>query len=409
VFTLRPSSGPDRIITGTELRSILSNAGLSPPSAAPARTGSPLDLTNWIVLDGRAPLPPQQTRWFSHLFWGEDKSRANSDPQSGPEYPPEPNDPPPQTMAIWQLWSIDTQLAALTPARPNIVARILAHDATMPVVFTGFRFQPVLIWALIAVLCIATFWFGCNNAAKEIVKEQPIYSRERAAGLFLLPYVASKFLILAIITIAQAVTLAVVVYGILYARGVHFPTDHEVVTSVSLTSASSDAGINPKLMRLMSQLVPTGANHNPLDDQPKLNSWRSSYCAFYLRWDIQAGILALLSVTAVGYGLMISACVATPDRANALTPYVLIPQIMLCGAFIPVTSLGIKLPAELFSPVFWSYRALRCGTDLIPSILPQYDAAGDVPLWHSVVAMSLYTAVLLVLALYLLRLKEKAK
>jgi hypothetical protein len=39
----------------------------------------------------------------------------------------------------------------------------------------------------------------------------------------------------------------------------------------------------------------------------------------------QFGMLCLLSMAAVALGLVLSACVATPERASTLLPYVLIP------------------------------------------------------------------------------------
>jgi hypothetical protein len=41
---------------------------------------------------------------------------------------------------------------------------------------------------------IATLWFGCSNSAQEIVKEVPIYRRERLVGLSRWSYLLSKFL-----------------------------------------------------------------------------------------------------------------------------------------------------------------------------------------------------------------------
>ena len=36
---------------------------------------------------------------------------------------------------------------------------------------------------LMFLLAVSSFWFGCNNAAKEIVKERTIYTRERDFNL----------------------------------------------------------------------------------------------------------------------------------------------------------------------------------------------------------------------------------
>jgi ABC-type multidrug transport system ATPase subunit/pSer/pThr/pTyr-binding forkhead associated (FHA) protein len=56
---------------------------------------------------------------------------------------------------------------------------------------------------------LATLWFGCSNAAQEIVKELAIYRRERLVGVGAHSYLASKFLFLFAITALQAVLLYV--------------------------------------------------------------------------------------------------------------------------------------------------------------------------------------------------------
>ena len=45
-------------------------------------------------------------------------------------------------------------------------------------------------------LVISAVWFGCLNAAREIVKELPIYARERSVNLAVGPYLARKLLTL---------------------------------------------------------------------------------------------------------------------------------------------------------------------------------------------------------------------
>src|SRR5204862_1002015 len=47
---------------------------------------------------------------------------------------------------------------------------------------------------LLFLLAVSSFWFGCNNAAKEVVKERTIYTRERAFNLLPGSYNASKLL-----------------------------------------------------------------------------------------------------------------------------------------------------------------------------------------------------------------------
>jgi len=78
--------------------------------------------------------------------------------------------------------------------------------------------QPLVIAALVAwtsddhslilfFLYLATLWLGCSNAAQEIVKELPIYRRERLVGVGPHAYLASKFLFLTALTGAQALLL----------------------------------------------------------------------------------------------------------------------------------------------------------------------------------------------------------
>ena len=60
---------------------------------------------------------------------------------------------------------------------------------------------------------IATLWFGCSNAAQEIVKEIPIYRRERIVGAGRNAYLASKVIFLGAATLLQGLIL----YGCLLA------------------------------------------------------------------------------------------------------------------------------------------------------------------------------------------------
>jgi hypothetical protein len=86
--------------------------------------------------------------------------------------------------------------------------------------------QPLLIGLLLAVAaagekdqsatklflaCIATFWMACGNAASELVRERPIFERERFAGLKVRWYLAAKFAWLWLISLLQAVLLLVVI------------------------------------------------------------------------------------------------------------------------------------------------------------------------------------------------------
>ncbi|MEI6032832.1 MAG: ATP-binding cassette domain-containing protein [Verrucomicrobiae bacterium] len=116
---------------------------------------------------------------------------------------------------------------------------------------------------------ISTLWFGCGNAAQEIVKELPMFRRERLIGLGRHEYLLAKFLSLAGITAMQSLLL----YGVM-------------------------------------QLGATGIGGAPA-------------------WQVAA--LAATSFASVGLGLTISSFSRTILQAVMLVPLVLIPQILFSG------------------------------------------------------------------------------
>src|SRR5437870_8229434 len=84
----------------------------------------------------------------------------------------------------------------------------------------------------------------------------------------------------------------------------------------------------------------------------------------------QMMMLALLSMAGVALGLLLSACVSSPDRANALLPYVLIPQIILGGGILSLEAPVLKVTAMTLSPVYWAYDAIRAGAQAVPDYIP---------------------------------------
>jgi ABC-type multidrug transport system ATPase subunit len=186
------------------------------------------------------------------------------------------------------------------------------------------RPDPRYTYMLLFILAMIVLWFGCNNAAKEIVKEEAIYGRERAVNLRILPYLGSKFLILSLMTALQVLVLMAILYGTLELLH-RFSPGHSV----------------PLAMHRLAY-VP------------------------------QLGILILLGMVGVALGLLLSACVSTPDRANALLPYVLIPQIILGGGLLDVHHGVLYQLAITLSPVYWGYRAIHLGASTLPAGFPGY-------------------------------------
>jgi ABC-type multidrug transport system permease subunit len=60
-------------------------------------------------------------------------------------------------------------------------------------------------------MVVAAIWFGCNNAARDIVGEWTIYKRERMVTLKLLPYIFSKLAVLLALCIFQCGSMLAIV------------------------------------------------------------------------------------------------------------------------------------------------------------------------------------------------------
>jgi ABC-type multidrug transport system ATPase subunit len=266
------------------------------------------------------------------------------------------------SISLSELEALTAGISKVDQTHTDLPEQLLQMDSPqMPIVPRGTFFMPQASWSVMFILAVTIFWFGCNNAAKEIVKEEAIYARERAASLGIVPYICSKFVVLGLVSIFQALTVMFIVLGALHLSHADFPP------------------------------------HND-----------SSNCIFFLPYGQQFLVLALLSLTGAGCGLLISACVDSPDRANALTPYVLIPQIILAGSFIPVEGIMMKVMSGGTSPVYWAYRALHQGTSKLPSYFqPQYHDP-DYGVALTLLALTLQLVVLLLAAAWFLRRKDVA-
>jgi ABC-type multidrug transport system ATPase subunit len=256
-----------------------------------------------------------------------------------------------QTMTGAQLTRAWSQLQ-----ESRLAEEILAVDG--PVIPTGTGINPRYTYMLLFIVTMVVLWFGCNNAAKEIVKEEAVYGRERAVNLGIVPYLASKFLVLGAITVFHALALMLVLFGVL-----------ELLHAVDPVGHSVPAG---------SQML--------------------GYVPMF-------GVLALLALTGVALGLLLSACVTTPDRANALLPYVLIPQMILGGGILSVDKGLLHLLAVTLSPVYWAYRAVHLGAHELPKIFPGHSADPDGMGWPCA-ALALQIVVLLGLTAWFLKRKD---
>ena len=137
-------------------------------------------------------------------------------------------------------------------------------------------------------MALAAIWFGCNNSAREICKEIPLYRRERMVNLAIVPYLNSKFVVLAVLVALQCLFLAL--------------------------------------------LTPDRF--------------------FQAYWP-----LVLCGVAGVSLGLLISSIVNSPDKAIALVPILLIPQVLFSGIFGELKGFQRLIGETMISK--WSYNLMK--------------------------------------------------
>jgi len=161
-------------------------------------------------------------------------------------------------------------------------------------------------------LVVAAVWFGTSNAAREIVSERAIYLRERMVNLGLVNYVLSKYILLAGFCIIQCTVLLAIAFFVL------------------------------------------GFHGGP--------------AAF----GIQLAALIATSFSAVALGLLLSTLVASSEAAMALTPIALLPQVVLGGLIVPMTTIPHLRWLMQGIPARWGFEG---------TISPERIAIADDPAW----------------------------
>lgn len=152
--------------------------------------------------------------------------------------------------------------------------------------------------AAIFFLVVAAVWFGTSNAAREIVSERAIYLRERMVNLGLFNYLFSKFAFLSVVCAVQCTLLFSIVYFALGFNG-----------------GSAAFGIG------LSTLIITAMNSAAL-------------------------------------GLLLSTVVVSAEAAMALTPIALIPQVVLGGLMVPMTTNPLLEWPMYLMPARWGFQGI---------------------------------------------------
>jgi ABC-type multidrug transport system ATPase subunit/pSer/pThr/pTyr-binding forkhead associated (FHA) protein len=198
---------------------------------------------------------------------------------------------------------------------------------------------------LMFLLAVSSFWFGCNNAAKEIVKERTIFRRERDFNLRVESYFTSKLLLLTAFSWLQTILLI----------GVIRVWCHPPGSTV-----------------------------------------------------IELAVLLTLALTGVTLGLAISAAAATEEMAITLIPMAVIPQIILSGSIAPLEGLS-RLLALLGVSTYWGKRGLdaclpeEVAQAVLPSGLEQHSTG------VAVLVLLAHAAACIVVSLLMLHMQNRRR
>lgn len=147
-------------------------------------------------------------------------------------------------------------------------------------------------------MVVAAVWFGCNNAARDIVGETAIFQRERMVNLKLPSYVFSKLITLAVICLVQCTALLAIVYlmsglsgsfgtllAILFAASVVGSALGLLISAAAPTTEAAIAFLPVVLLPFI--LLAGGIK--PLHEMPKPAQWIASLCP--TRWAYEASFL----------------------------------------------------------------------------------------------------------------------
>lgn len=145
------------------------------------------------------------------------------------------------------------------------------------------------------ILVLSAIWFGTLNSARELVKELPIYLRERSVNLGIAPYLFSKLVPLSLLCFIQCVLL----------------------------------------LGIVSLAV----------DLPGSYAFR-------------VAALFAAGMAATGMGLAVSAFVDSNEKAIALAPILLIPQVVLSNAVVRLSDASL-LVAKSSMISFWALDGMK--------------------------------------------------
>ena len=120
------------------------------------------------------------------------------------------------TIKCKDLWNT-LILAAQAPVVAILVVLVFVHKASLRLdgkSLTDWGNVGQAVGPTVFLVTLASLWFGCSNAAREIVGEWAIYHRERMINLLVPSYIASKLTVLGGLCVLQcAVLLGITHWG----------------------------------------------------------------------------------------------------------------------------------------------------------------------------------------------------
>ena len=179
---------------------------------------------------------------------------------------------------------------------------------------------------VLLILVMGACLIGVANAVRELVKERPIYNRERAAGLSPGAYLASKLAVLGLISAVQAVVLVLI--GL---AGRPLPSHGAFLTGAPL-------------VELM----------------------------------LGIAVLAIASMTA---GLLISAVVNSSDKTMPLLVVTVLAEVVLSGGVFRLNGMAGLGQLSWLSPSRWGFAAAASTVNLNQVTPPPPGNTPD-PLWR---------------------------
>ncbi len=209
---------------------------------------------------------------------------------------------------------------------------------------------------LLLVLVLGGALMGIAASIRELVKERPVYRRERAIGLSLSAYLTSKVLVLGVVTAVQAALFtALALLG-------HRPPDAPVVLGSAVL-------------------------------------------------EVLLAVVAVSVLTMV-VGLVISAFIDNADRGMPLLVLVLMLQLVVSGGLFPVHGRAVLEQVAWLVPSRWAYAMGASTIDLNTNVRGDPD-----PLWEhtsgtwllAVGVLAVQLAVLLGVAAWLLRRQDPVR